>query len=110
AARVVHGAAVGFQVAGDHVQEGGLPRAVAADQRDHRPFVDAHVEAVGGDHRAEALRQSARLEHGAHAARLRNSDHSPAGRNMITASIAKPSTSCQVYGVYWYAKLLIHSK
>src|SRR5689334_7187741 len=51
-------AGVGLEIAGDHVDEGRLAGAVAADQADALADVDRDGEVGGGDDRAEALVES----------------------------------------------------
>ena len=109
-------AAVRLEIAGDHVDEGGLAGAVGADQADLLAGGDIQRQRIGGDDRAEALFEPAHRKHGCHGAtslsRRRSgagagcplalspiqSEPMPRGRNRMTASRKTPSTSCQVLG------------
>ena len=106
---------VGLEIAGDHVDESCLARAVGADQADLLAGRDIDGESVGGDHRAKALIQPAHGEDWLHnttpfsAGRgvveifflcrsLIQSEPMPRGRNRMTPKRKTPSTSCQVLG------------
>ena len=56
------GAAVGAQFAGDEVEDGGLARAVRADQADDAALADVEGEIAHGDQPAEGLAQAADAE------------------------------------------------
>src|SRR4051812_38821676 len=66
AALELDGAALGLQVAGDHVDERRLAGAVGADQPDDRVLLDCGVYLGGGNHRAEALVQSLGVKNDGH--------------------------------------------
>ena len=104
------------QVAGDHVDEGGLAGAVGADHADGLALLDSHVDVVGRDDGAEALLETLDVEYDGHrpyassrsaCGRLRSwrrlfqrstRDHSPLGRNMMISSSVPPMMSCQIPG------------
>src|SRR4029453_12700563 len=96
-----------------HVQEGRLAGAVGANQADHAAALDREVDVGGSDHGAEALVDLLGHEDRAHRSLLLrrcSSDHRPLGRNMMIASIAPPSMSCQTLGAYWLASVRSASK
>src|SRR5205814_8638616 len=108
AALVGDRAAIGLEVAGDHVDEGGLAGAVGADQADHRVLLDRRADLGRRGHRAERLAQTARLQNYRHCARSRPAaDHRPSGRKTISASNAAPRLICQVLGETSYAMVWI---
>ena len=98
----VDAAAVGLQVAGDHVDEGGLAGAVGADQADHGVPLDGGVDVARRRHRAEVLVQApARRGSPPSQAALRRAEQRPQARRAGTRSPASsdaPSTICQVLG------------
>src|SRR5258706_3524261 len=66
ASLVADGAAIGLEVAGDHVDEGGLAGAVGADQAHHRILLDGRADLGRRGHRAESLAQALRVKNGGH--------------------------------------------
>ena len=104
APRIADRSRIRLEIAGHHIDERGLSGAVATDEANHRIGLDADIDVVRRGHRAEAFGQTFGLQNRRHVKRPcpgdARSDHRPAGRNMMTSSIAIPSTICQVYGVY----------
>ena len=64
-----HRAAVGPQLAVQHVEAGALARAVGADQRQQLAGCDGEGDVVDRLHAAEGLVQAVDLQHRAHARR-----------------------------------------
>src|SRR6185436_8459567 len=103
-------AAVGFEIAGDHVDKGGLAGAVGADQADFLTGWNIERERIGRNHRAKALVELAHRKNRVHGAaprsvvsgavagirRLRrsliHSEPMPRGRNRMTPRRKTPST------------------
>src|SRR3954451_22457826 len=88
------------QVAGRHVDEGGLARAVRADDGEELAGHDVEVDAVGRLHAAEGELQAAGgEERGAHGARpfmrLESMPQSPPGAKRMTSSSTAPRIICQ---------------
>lgn len=110
------GPTVGFEIAGDHVDERGFSGAVGADQAEPLAGRNIEGERVGCNHRAEALLKPAYRKNRVHGVaprsavrgavvemrRLRpfliQSEPIPRGRNRMTPRRKTPSTSCQVLG------------
>src|SRR6478735_3666294 len=115
-------AAIRLQISRHHVDEGGLARAIGADQADLLTGRYLDRQRVGGDDGAKSLFQPARGKHRAHVGApssaadgvaagstvlrrsLIQSEPMPRGRNRMTASRKLPSTSCQVLGRYRFEK------
>src|SRR5450432_2879053 len=95
-------AGIGLEVAGDHVDEGRLAGAVAADKTDAFAGGDADRKLGRGDDRAEAFGDARRLQqrHAHDPLRFDQSEPMPRGRKRITNSRKRPSASCQVLGKY----------
>src|SRR3954447_23556207 len=74
----------GREDAGEHVEEGGLPRPVGTDQAHHRSLFDLQVQRLQCQKAAEAARQPAagqqRLHHRTCPSRRMGRGRSPAGR------------------------------
>src|SRR4051812_44091396 len=88
---------------GDHVDEGGLARAVRADDTHRLLGRNGDVDVVRSDERAESLFQIAHREDVAHAPRLlrkrMNTEPNPPGRNRMVSSSTEPSVICQSPGI-----------
>ena len=92
-------AAVGLEVAGDHVDEGRLAGAVAPIRLTLSPAGTSIVTDGGGDDRAEALVEAAGREHGLHSAAPLGARRRPAPRRGRPAGGGAPKASrCRAAG------------
>src|SRR4029453_1172968 len=98
-----HLACVGAQLAGQHVEERGLARAVRADEGADLALRHREVHADDRAYPAERLREPARLEHraggggrgGAHGPRPSSTPAMPRGKASTSTMRIAPSTICQ---------------
>ena len=93
------GACLRAQIAGGHVDEGGLAGAVRADDGEELARHHVEVYPVRRLHAAEGQAQPARREEGCHAPRPRSRPesipHSPPGAKRMTARSTPPRIICQ---------------
>src|SRR3954469_10232111 len=91
-------------MAGDHVDERGLPRAVGPDDAHGLLRRDVEGDIARRHNRAEGLLQIAHRKDRGHdpfsgvRPRRENSEPSPSGRNRMVSSSAEPRMSCQKPG------------
>src|SRR5262245_4961653 len=93
-----------MDVAGDHIDEGGLARAVGPDDADS--LLGRHVERdrAGGYDRAKGFFELAHREDGAHGVcglrdlKRETTEPNPSGKNNMVSKRTEPRISCQVPG------------
>src|SRR5262245_21954967 len=100
------------EIACHHIEEGGLAGAVGANQAHHRLSIEGEIDVGRRGDCAKRLLQPLGDQDGAHRTLPRRhlSDHSPAGRNMMMTSMARPSDICHTLGAYWLASVRSPSK
>src|SRR5215470_17477050 len=96
------GAGVGLEQAADHVDEGGLPRPVGADQSQHLALANREVHAIDGVGVAEGLGELRRLEKAhvtaallLHPRRRPTMPMMPVGRASTRLTSTTPRNICQ---------------
>src|SRR5690606_4838690 len=111
AAEDADGAGIGNELAHQHVEAGGLARAVRTDQRDDLAGRHLEIDIVDRNHAAEGLAQSTHLEHrlpirGVHRSpsagirRARIAPAIPAGKSSTSRRITPPRRARQ----YWVSR------